>query len=463
MAWQRKNRATTQTTQDITEGVIWKQILLFFFPILLGTFFQQLYNTADAIIVGKFVGTKALAAVGGATGSLINLLVGLFTGLASGATVIISQFYGARKPKEVSDTVHTAAALGLLCGAFLMVVGIFLSPVILKIMNTPDDVIGNATTYIRIYFAGIIPMLVYNIGSGILRAVGDSKRPLYFLICACMTNIVLDVLFVAGFEWGIAGAGLATTLSQVLSAVLVVITLMRSPSSYRLEPRKIRIHKEHLISTVRIGLPAGLQSVMYSMSNVIIQTAVNSFGSSVMAAMTAYGKIDGLFWMIIGAFGVSVTTFVGQNFGARKFDRMRKCIRVGLAMAAGTTILLSLVMCTCGGFVYRLFTSDAVVLEYGMQILRLVGPLWITYVSIEILSASIRGTGDSLIPTLLTLFGVCLLRVVWITLIVPMNRSLSMVMLAYPITWTLTSTLFIIYYRKGHWLERGIARLNKMS
>ncbi|MBR6766841.1 MAG: MATE family efflux transporter, partial [Clostridia bacterium] len=415
MAWQRKSRSTPQTTQDITEGVIWKQILLFFFPILLGTFFQQLYNTADAIIVGKFVGTTALAAVGGSTGALINLLVGLFVGMASGATVIISQFYGARKQKEVSDTVHTAAALGLISGAFLMVIGFILSPIILGMMNTPDDVIGMSTTYIRIYFVGIIPMMVYNIGSGILRAVGDSKRPLYFLICACMTNIVLDVVFVAGFEMGIAGAALATTLSQVLSAVLVTITLMRTHASFRLEPRKIRIHKNLLFNIIRIGLPAGLQSVMYSMSNVIIQSAVNSFGSNVMAAMTAYGKIDGLFWMIIGAYGIAVSTFVGQNFGARKFDRMRKCIRVGLGMAAGTTVLLSLVMYTCGSFIYRLFTSDAVVLDYGMQILRLVSPLWITYVCIEILSASIRGTGDSLIPTLLTLFGVCLLRVVWIT------------------------------------------------
>jgi len=463
MAWQHKNRAAETAGQSITEGVIWKQILTFFFPILLGSFFQQLYNTADAIVVGKFVGTKALAAVGGTTGALINLLVGLFTGMASGATVIISQFYGARKSKEVSDTVHTAAALGLLSGAFLMVVGITFSPAILKLMNTPDDVIGMASTYIRIYFAGIIPMLIYNIGAGILRAVGDSRRPLYFLICACMTNIVLDVLFVVGFEWGITGAALATTLTQVLSAVLVTITLMRSQASFRLSPKKIRLHKSFLINIIRIGLPAGLQSIMYSLSNVIIQTSVNSFGSDVMAAMTAYGKIDGLFWMIIAAFGISVSTFVGQNFGARKFDRMRQCTRVGLAMAAGTTVFLSIFLCTFGGFIYRMFTTDAVVLDYGMQILRLVAPLWITYVCIEILSASVRGTGDSLIPTLMTLCGVCLLRVVWITMIVPTRPSVTMVMAAYPITWTITSTLFIIYYRRGSWLKRGIERLDAMT
>lgn len=460
MALLRKNRTSAPAEQSITEGVIWKQLLLFFFPILLGTFFQQLYNTADAIVVGKFVGTKALAAVGGTTGTLINLLVGLFVGLGSGATVVISQFFGARKHKEVSDTVHTSAAVALMCGAFLMVVGIWLSPSILKMMNTPDEVLGMATTYIRIYFAGIIPMLIYNIGSGILRAIGDSRRPLFFLICACMTNIVLDVVFVVGFEWGIAGAALATTLAQVMSAVLVIVTLMRSHTSYRLIPRKIRLHKDLLVRIVRIGLPAGLQSVMYSLSNVIIQTGVNGFGTDVMAAWTAYGKIDGLFWMIISAFGISVTTFVGQNFGARKYDRMRKCVRVGLGMAAGTTACISLFMYTCGGFIYRMFTSDAVVLEHGMQILHLLSPLWMTYICIEILSCSVRGAGDSLIPTLMTLFGVCLVRAVWVTVIAPMKPVLSMVLVAYPITWTFTSIMFIIYYRKGGWLKRCIAKLD---
>ncbi len=463
MAFLRKNRSNPPAEQSITEGVIWKQLLLFFFPILLGTFFQQLYNTADAIVVGKFVGTKALAAVGGTTGTLINLLVGLFVGMASGATVIISQFFGARKQQEVSDTVHTAAALGLACGAFLMVVGIAFSPAILKLMNTPDEVLGMASTYIRIYFAGIIPMLIYNIGSGILRAVGDSRRPLFFLICACMTNIVLDVVLVAGFEMGIAGAALATTLSQLLSAVLVVVTLMRTHMAYRLEVHKIRFHPSLLARIIHIGLPAGLQSVMYSMSNVIIQTGVNGFGTDVMAAWTAYSKIDGLFWMIISAFGVSVTTFVGQNFGARKLDRMRQCVKVGLGMAAGTTIGLSVIMYTFGGFIYRMFTTDPVVLGHGMQILHLLSPLWITYICIEILSCAVRGTGDSLIPTIMTLCGVCLVRILWVAFIAPIKPVLPMLLVAYPITWSLTSILFIIYYKKGSWLDRGLRRLDAMA
>lgn len=314
MPWNRRRTAIEENS--ITQGVIWKQLLIFFFPILLGSFFQQMYNTADAVIVGKVVGKEALAAVGGATGALINLIVGFFVGLSSGATVILSQFFGARKHQEVSDTVHTAAAMALSFGAFLMVAGYILSPTLLRWMGTPEDIFDNAVTYIRIYFIGIIPSLIYNIGSGILRAVGDSRRPLYFLIAACMTNIVLDVILVVGFEMGVAGAAWATIISQLVSAVLVVLVLLRSHGAYQLQPRKIRFHPALLGRIMQIGLPAGLQSVMYSLSNVIIQSSVNAFGTDVLAAWTAYGKLDGLFWMIVGAFGVSITTFVGQNFGA---------------------------------------------------------------------------------------------------------------------------------------------------
>ncbi|MEG2702851.1 MAG: MATE family efflux transporter, partial [Clostridia bacterium] len=269
-----RNTERVCAENSITEGVIWKQLLVFFFPILLGTFFQQLYNTADAIIVGKFVGKEALAAVGGATGNLINLVVGFFVGLSSGATVIISQFFGARRDQEVSHAVHTGIALALAGGLAISVLGITFSPTILAMMGTPAEVMDYAVTYIRIYFAGMIPSLVYNIGSGILRAVGDSRRPLYFLICACMVNILLDILFVVGFEWGVAGAALATILSQAISAVLVLITLSRSPYSYRLIIKKIRFYGSLLGRIVQIGFPAGLQSVMYALSNVIIQASV---------------------------------------------------------------------------------------------------------------------------------------------------------------------------------------------
>ncbi len=441
----------------ITGGVIWKQLLLFFFPILLGTFFQQLYNTVDAMIVGQGVGKEALAAVGGATGTLINLLVGFFVGVSSGATVIISQYFGARDPQKVCRAVHTAAAMALLFGGLLMVVGIWLAPDMLRWMDTPDTVLPHALPYLRIYFAGMIPSLIYNIGSGVLRAVGDSKRPLLFLIVACLTNIVLDVLFVLGFHMGVSGAALATIISQAVSAVLVVITLLRSDTMFRLHPRRIRFHGEMMKRIIQIGLPAGLQSVMYSISNVLIQRAVNGFDTNVLAGWTAYSKIDCLFWMMVSAFGIAITTFVGQNFGAGLIDRVKKSVRVCMGMTLGTTVVMSLVLYFGGSVFYRLFTPDEAVIDEGMKILRLLVPTYVTYISIEILSGAVRGAGDSLIPTLMTLFGVCLLRVAWLAVALPRWPTMTTVLLAYPITWVITSLLFIVYYLRGGWLKRCLA------
>ena len=445
---------TKHAENQITEGVIWQQLLIFFFPILLGTFFQQLYNTVDAMVVGKVVGTEALAAVGGATGTLVNLMFGFFVGLSSGATVIISQFFGGRKDREVSMAVHTAAAMALTFGALLMVVGIVFAPTFLTWMATPENVLTYAVPYLRIFFAGMIPSLIYNIGSGILRAVGDSRRPLYFLIASCLTNIVLDVLFVVVFRMGVSGAALATILSQTVSAVLVILSLMRTSASYRLIPSKIRFHFELLGRIVHIGLPAGLQSVMYSVSNVMIQTAVNGFGTTVMAGWTAYSKIDSIFWMIVNAFGISITTFVGQNFGAQRYDRVKKSVRQCIAMTAATSVTLSVLLMLFGGNLYHLFTDDAGVLEQGMYILRVLVPTYVTYITIEILSGAMRGAGDSIVPTIITLCGVCLLRILWLTLYLPMNRTLLVVILSYPITWVITSILFILYYLKGGWLRR---------
>lgn len=448
---------TKSQINGITEGVIWKQLLLFFFPIVLGTFFQQLYNTADAIIVGKFVGKEALAAVGGATGTLINLLVGFFVGVSSGASVIISQFFGARRAQEVSRSVHTSMALALVCGLLLTVTGIALSEPILLMMGTPQDVMAYALPYINIYFLGMIPSLIYNIGSGILRAVGDSRRPLFFLICATMTNIVMDVIFVLGLNMGVAGAAAATVVSQVMSAVLVVVTLRNAPFSYRLVLRSIRFYGDMLTRVVRIGLPAGLQSVMYSLSNIIIQAGINSFGTDAMAAYTAYGKVDGLYWMAISAFGVAVTTFVGQNFGARRYDRMKKSIHICLGIAAGVTVVLSALILVIGRPLLSLFTDDAAVLDTGYAMVRLIVPTYITYIFIEILSGAMRGAGDSLVPTIMTLTGVCLLRAFWVLCVVPVHHELTTLLLSYPITWTITSSMFVIYYVRGRWLKRCIA------
>ena len=442
----------------ITEGVIWKQLLLFFFPIVLGTFFQQLYNTADAIIVGKAVGKEALAAVGGSTGTLINLLVGFFVGLASGASVIIAQLFGARQAQDVSRAVHTTIALALSSGALLTAVGLLCAGGILELMGTPQEVMAYALPYLNIYFLGMIPQLVYNIGSGVLRAVGDSRRPMLFLICAALTNIVLDILLVLGLNLGVRGAAIATVLSQVVSAVLILVSLCHAQPVYRLHFRRIRFHGDMLARIVRIGLPAGLQSVMYSLSNMIIQASVNGFGTDVMAAWTAYGKIDGLYWMMISAFGVSITTFAGQNFGARRYDRMRRSVRVCLGMAAGVTVFMTALILAVGRPMLGMFTDDAHVVEMGMSIIRLIVPTWITYLCIEILSGAMRGAGDSLMPTLMTLTGVCLMRVFWVTVVVPRMHQLPVLMLSYPITWVITSCMFIVYYLRGRWLDRCIAR-----
>lgn len=299
---------------QIIHGVIWKQLLLFFFPIVLGTFFQQIYNTADAIVVGRFVGTEALAAVGGSTSQIINLIVGFFVGLSSGATVVISQYYGAHDRENLSKALHTAFAFSLVGSVVITAVGLICSPILLRVMNTTEEVIGPSATYLRIYFGGILFVFIYNIGSSILRAVGDSRRPLYYLIVCCIINIVLDIVLVVGLGMGVAGAAIATVFAQGVSAVLVVMALCRSTDLFRLEIRKIRFHREALELLIKIGLPAGLQSVMYSFSNVIIQTALNAFGTNTMAAWTACGKIDSFFWMVINAFGISITTFVGQNY-----------------------------------------------------------------------------------------------------------------------------------------------------
>lgn len=444
---QESNSKTVKTNQ-ITEGVIWQQLLLFFFPILFGTFFQQLYNTVDAIVVGRFVGKEALAAVGGPTGTLINLLVGAFVGLSSGATVIISQYYGAKKEDKMSWAIHTSVAFALSCGAVMMVVGIVGASAALRAMGTPEDIMEYASLYLRIYFVGIIPNLIYNMGSGILRAVGDSKRPLYFLMASCLTNIVLDILFVVVYHMGVMGAALATILSQTVSAILVVVVLTRTKEIYRLDYKKVRIDRRMLKRIIQIGLPAALQSVMYSSSNIIIQSSVNGLGTDTVAAWTAYSKIDSLFWMIISAFGISVTTFVGQNYGAGNMDRVRKGIRVCLGMSIAASIGLTAFLYVFGHPIFTIFTDDAAVLEKGMEILHFLVPTFITYVAIEIYSGALRGVGDCWIPMLITCVGICVLRVVWILLAVPVRPDIKTVIFSYPLTWVTTSILFIIYFHR---------------
>lgn len=448
-------RTVKQT--DILTGSIPRQLLAFFLPIWFGTLFQQLYNTADTLIVGNFVGTNALAAVG-ATGAFVNLLVGLFVGLCSGAGVVVAQSYGAKDLEAVDRQIHTALVFSVVLGAMLTVVGLLSAEPVLRLMGTPAEILGDAALYLRLYFLGMIPQILYNMGTNILRAAGDSKRPLYFLIVASLVNIVLDIVFIAIFHWGVAGAALATVLSQIASAVLTLRCLAGSQGMpWHLSAAKLRMERPILMAICCIGIPAAAQSALYNVSNMVIQSCMNGFGTSTIAAWGVYGKIDFVFWMTVNSLGISITTFAGQNFGAQLYDRVRRSVRVCLAMAAGITLCISVVFYFAAEPLFRLFSQDPEVIAVGVEMMHVLVPAYLTYVCIEILSGALRGCGDVRVPTLITVFGVCGLRILWLLVAVPVWHSVATVELSYPITWTLASLLFVVYYKKGGWLRRCIA------
>ena len=438
----------------ILEGPITRQILLFFFPIVFGTFFQQLYNTVDTIIVGRFLGTNALASVGGSAAQIITLVIGFFTGLSAGSGVIIAQAFGACDKRRFHEGIHTAYAYALIGSILFGAVGFFLTPAILSCMHTPAELMADSVIYLRIYFAGIVCVFIYNIGSGILRALGDSKRPLYALIICCFVNILLDILLVVVFPLGVAGAALATMLSQAVSAVLVTVFLMHSSVDTRLNLKKLRCHGNSLRAQLYVGIPDGLQSVMYAFANLVIQAAVNGFGSQTVAAWAAEAKIEAFFWMVSGAYCVAATTFVGQNFGAGKYDRIVKSTRICLLLHQATSIVISLIFFVFARQLMSVFSSDPEVIRIGMFVLCTVTPFYALFSFVEILSSALRGMGDVIIPMLLTLFGVCVLRIVWTLFVLPVHPQMLTLSANYPITWITTSFLFIVYYlwRKKHGL-----------
>ena len=398
------------------------------------------------MVVGRFVGKQALAAVGGSTSTLINLLVGFFIGLSSGATVVISQYYGAGKADKVHWAVHTSVAFSVVGGLVMMVVGIACAHPALVAMKTPDDVMGHSMIYLRIYFIGTVANLLYNMGAGILRAVGDSKRPLYFLIISCFINIALDLFFVAYLKIGVAGAALATILSQCISAAMVMVCLMRTKDIYQLVWKAVRIDRRMLRRIVRIGFPAGMQSIMYNVSNVIIQTGVNTLGTDNVTAWATYGKVDGLFWMMISALGISATTFVGQNYGAGRMDRVRKGTSVCMGIGVLLTTIVGVVLYTGGYLLVDLFTEDAEVRRISMELVRFMVPTFITYIAIEVLSGTLRGVGDAWMPLVITGVGICAVRVLWIIVALPVRPHILTAAFSYPLTWTITSLAFVVYY-----------------
>ena len=449
---------TVASNRYITEGVIWKQILRFFFPILLGSFFQQLYNTADAVIVGRALGTEALASVG-ASSPILNLVYGFFIGISSGATVILSQAYGAGDRERVKKALHTAMALALTLGGIITVAGVLLAPQVLSLIGTPENCMKDAIVYCRIYFGGAAASMVYNMGAGILRAMGDSRRPMIFLIVCCFVNIAADMLFIYVFQMGIAGAALATILAQLISAVLVFVVLMRQSGESKLEPKQIRSHKNLLISMLRIGIPAGIQLMMFDFSNLIVQSSINSFGDTTIAAWIAYGKTDAWTWQISGALGVSVTTFVGQNFGAQKYDRVRRSVWVCMGLGVAMVGLLSVLEFTGREFLLGIFTTDPEVIRIGGQMMVCI-VLWnAIFIPIEVFAGTMRGTGYALQPTLIMCLSVCLFRILWILLAVKRWHTVFVLCLAYPISWVLCVLTFCVFYLKGDWLHGRIKAL----
>ena len=338
---------------QITEGVIWKQLLIFFFPIVIGTFFQQIYNTADSIVVGRFVGKEALAAVGGSVNQIVNLVVEVFVGLTSGASVIVAQFYGAKDKKNLNKTLHTSYAFGIVIGFVVAVVGLLVTNTVLELMKTPQELMADSRLYLHIYFCGMIFNIIYNMGASILRAVGDSRRPLYVLMVTCGLNIVLDILLVVIFRLGVMGVAIATVSCQGISSILVTAMLMKEHPLFQLKLREIRFYRVSLNSVLRIGIPAALEATMYTIANLIIQVFVNELGTDTVAAWGTFAKIDAVYWMVVNAFGISITTFVGQNYGAGKVKRMRKSVGICLGMSYAGAILVSGALYALAGPLYR--------------------------------------------------------------------------------------------------------------
>ena len=443
-------------SNQITEGVIWKQILIYFFPILLGAFFQQMYNTVDTIIVGRFVSTQALAATG-AAGPMISLLNGFFVGLSTGATVLLSQYFGAKDSQGISKALHTGIGLSVVLGLIIMVAGIGAGPGVLEWMQTPENCLADARMYTIVYFSGSIASMIYNMGAGILRAMGDSRKPTIFLVIACLANIVADLLFVVVFQMGVAGAALATVMSQAISALLVLLALYRLPEDMALRFPKIRLDRKLMRRILAVGVPAGLQFITFDLANLLIQSGVNTFGDITVAAWTALGKTDSVTWMSLGALGVSITTFVGQNFGAQKYDRIRKSVWVCMGMGLILVGTLSTAIVLLRYLVLGIYTTDAQVIESGAQIVVWVVPYAFLFVPVEVFAGTMRGTGYSVMPTVITCMCVCVFRVIWLFTVVEKYHTIQMMSLCYPISWVLAATVFFIAYFRGNWLRKRIA------
>lgn len=436
----------------LLSGSIWKGIVSFAIPLFLGNLFQQLYNTVDSLIVGNFLGSDALAAVS-SSGSLIFLLVGFFNGIAMGAGVVISKYFGARDYENLKKAVHTDVAFGLAAGALLTIIGIFLAPQILVWMGTPESVLPNSITYFRTYFAGSLAFVMYNIVMGILQAVGDSKHPLYYLIFSSIVNVILDVLFVGVFHWSVGSAALATVISQAASALLCLIRLIRTRDVYQVHIREIRFHPVMLKQIINIGLPSGMQNSIISIANIVVQSNINKFGVMAVAACGVYSKIEGFAFLPITCFAMSLTTFIGQNLGAKQYDRAKKGAYFGIACSVTLAELVGVLVYFCIPYFAAAFDNSAEVVAIATRQAHTEALFYCFLAFSHCIAGIMRGAGKSSVPMFVMLASWCIIRITYITITVHFIPKIQVIFWAYPLTWSISSVIFLIYFLKADWLH----------
>ena len=434
----------------MTEGSIFRNILFFSAPLILGNLLQQTYNAADSIIVGNFVGSNALAAVGSST-SLIYLLIAFSQGASVGASVIVSQYLGAQEEKRVRLSVHTAFAIAGILGILLTIGGLLFSGRILVAMRTPPEVLPDSVRYLQIYSAGLIFNVIYNMAAGILNAAGNSRKSLGYLAAAAVTNVGADLLLIGVLGWGVTGAAVTTTLSQAVSCVLAMGYLVRVPADYRVQPASVRIHPGMAKRIVQVGLPTGIQNMVISLSNILVQASVNGFGAAAMAGFGAYLKIDGFCVLPMLSFGMAITTFVGQNYGAGKLERMKKGMWVTIAMGIVYTAVMAVLLIAFAYPLLGLFCRDEAVIDYGVQALCIFCPFYWLAAVMHALAGTVRGTGKSIPPMLALLFSMCLFRIFYLQVILPHFDTIFGIYILYPISWGMGMVLMILYTWKGHW------------
>lgn len=438
---------TKQYEMDMCSGPILRKMLMFALPLMLSSILQLLFNAADIVVVGKFAGDNSLAAVGSNT-ALINLLTNLFIGLSIGANVVAARHYGAKAWDDLRRTVHTAMLLSMLSGALLLVLGVIGAEQMLIWMQTPEEVLPLATVYLRIYFLGMISTMVYNFGSALLRAVGDTKRPLYFLLCAGVINVILNLLFVIGFQMDVMGVAIATVISETVSALLVLRCLVKEKGGIHLELRAMRIDRKKMLQILRIGLPAGFQGVVFALSNVVIQSSVNIFGNIVVAGNSAAANLEGFVYMAMNAFYQTTLSFVSQNYGAGKQKRINRIVLLGEACVIVTGTLLGNMVVFFGNDLLQIYSNNPEVIAAGMVRLHYISMIYALCGIMDVMVGALRGIGYSIMPMIVSIVGVCVLRLIWLATVfqIPEFHKIETVYLSYPVTWILTSLVYIVFF-----------------